>query len=348
MRQCICRIFLYLGAVALCGCSVLNLIPTPTLQALTIQDVIVHRPLSANAQTHDWGLPVYDPSQIGLGLVKPEDANTNPDDLPQNDELSLAEGEYLSLYLVLSSPAEQATFLVTALVDYHQTPFTMDGQLGLLHEVDVGLGGDLYVPIQIEINGPGAHDLTFIAFKNPYDRPMDRDLRWTPMFIGYRTVVIVGNDNRPVAVAQPDATGNPPPAGVDWGPDILFAKPGNVHPSHPNGQLNLASHGKPNQVFAYRVWMSNLSWTEPKPLTYGLVRFLNYHQIEFKGKDLFVVHLDENQEVLLDDSLTLPAQAGINEVQIVYVYDPYKSLLHNEVSPFRYVYGSPCLGIKVP
>lgn len=71
------------GCFALCGCSVLNWISTPKLQPLTIQDVIVYRSLSANAQTHDWGLPIYDASQIGLGLVRPEDANTHPDNLPK-------------------------------------------------------------------------------------------------------------------------------------------------------------------------------------------------------------------------------------------------------------------------
>ncbi|MBN1933790.1 MAG: hypothetical protein JW934_03945 [Anaerolineae bacterium] len=93
--------------------------------------------------------------------------------------------------------------------------------------------------------------------------------------------------------------------------------------------------------------MSNLDMTVPTPVTYGLVQFLNYHQVKFKGKDLYVVHLNEKQEILLDDSLTLPNQTGVHEVQMVYIYDPYQSLLDNQVHvPF--VFGSACLGIQTP
>jgi hypothetical protein len=355
MERYIRKIPLFIGSIALCACSVLNNVlvpqisaPTPTLQPLTIQDIIVHHPLLANSQVRDWGLKIYDTSQIGVGFVRPENLNTPPVELPQNDELYLAEGQSLSLYLVLRT-GEHAIFLVTVLLDYHQTPFLMDGQRGLLHEVDLESGGDLYVPIQIDIHESGAHDLIILAFKNPYNRPIDHDLRSNEqcLITGRRTVVIAGNDYRPVGIIQPDVVGNAPPSGVDWGPPILFANLGSVHPSQPEGQMNMAAHGNPNQTFAYRVWMSNLGDKTPEPVNYGLVRFMNYHQIDFKGKDLFVVHLDEKQEALLDDKLTLPAQAGVNEVQIIYIYDPYKSLLREEVlAPF--VFGSQCLGIQVP
>ncbi|MBN1935394.1 MAG: hypothetical protein JW934_12055 [Anaerolineae bacterium] len=179
--------------------------------------------------------------------MRPEDVNTPPNELPQNDELYLAEGEHLDLYLVLVA-AQQSTFLVTALVDYQQTPFTLDGQFGLLHEIDQEAEGDLYVPIQIEVSGPGAHDLILIAFKNPYDRPVDHDARFVSpcLFTGRRTVVIVGDDRRPARTVQPDAVGIAPPSGVDWGTALLFAKPGDTHPSRPEGQLRMISPGKLN------------------------------------------------------------------------------------------------------
>ena len=58
--------------------------------------------------------------------------------------------------------------------------------------------------------------------------------------------------------------------------------------------------------------MSKLSFGDPEPITYGLVRFMNFHQIDIKGKELFIVHLNENQEVILNDSLTLPDKAEVN------------------------------------
>ena len=160
-------------------------------------------------------------------------------------------------------------------------------------------------------------------------------------------MVIVGEEERPVQAVQPDVVGNPPPPGVGWGAFLKFANPGDVHPSQVAGQMRLTQRGQPGQTFAYKVWISNLGEVDPVPADFGLVRFLNYRQIDFKGKDLFVVHLDVRQEALIEDSLVLPAQAGVNEVQIVYLYDPFKSLLGGEVAdPF--VYPSDCLGIEVP
>jgi len=308
-------------------------------------DIVVHRPLSAQTQ-YLGEETIYAPSQVTVGWVRPEDRHTTIDQLPQNDEFRIAEGKPLSLDLILST-GQDATFLVTLLVDYEQTSFLLDGQIGLLHEVDVRAGRYLFIPFQVDIPDPGAHDLTVIAFRDPYQRPMDQDIRSHCVLGGNRAVVIVGENEQPVQTVSPDATGNPPPPGVDWGVALMFANPGDVHPSQAAGQMSLTQHGQPGQVFNYKIWMSNLGNVEQEPEDFGLVRFLNYRQIDFKGKNLFVVHLDEKQEILIEDSLVLPEQAGVNEVQIVYVVDPYKSLLHGDVS-LPFVYKSDCLGIEVP
>lgn len=322
---------------------------TQTGPRLTDQDiVVVHRPLTDRAQYADGDEQVYNPSEIGLGFVRPEDRNAQSSQLPQNDELRISNGQPLSLDLVLIS-GKDATFLMTALVDYQQTPFTLDGQPGLLHEIDIIAGKALYIPVQVNVDGPGAHDLIFAAFRDPYNRPMDQDFRDKDqcLFGSRRTVVIVGDDEQPIRSMKPDAEGNPPPVGVDWGVPFLFTNPGDSHPTSPEGQMSLTGQAKPGEAFVYKIWMSNLGSTNPAPVDYALVQFLNFRQVNFNGKDVYVVHLDANQEAIVENNLELPAKAGLNEIQIVYLHDPYKSLLRGEVlTPF--VYSSPCLGIEVP
>lgn len=299
------------------------------------QDIIVHDPLSENAEYLEPMVQVQTNGDtvdtlVGVNL-------SPPDDRVNREEYRLSPGQPLTLDLGLTT-GKDATFLVTLLVDYQQTPFVMDGQMGLLHQVDVIAGKDLAIPIQVEINGSGAHDLMVVAFRDPY-----QSCRTS----GNRAVVIVGDNEEPVRQVQPDAVGNPPPSGVDWGSPLMFTNPGDVHPSQGEGQMRLTQRGRPGQTFDYRIWMSNLGDVDPEPEDFGLVGFLNYRQIDLKGKELFAVHLDEKQEVLIEDSLVLPAEPGIYEFQIVYVVDPYKSLLNGEVSrPF--VYASDCLGIEIP
>ena len=130
---------------------------------------VVHRPLSGRAQYVREG-EISHPTEIGTGLVRPEDRNTPIGQLPQSDEFRIAEGEPLLLDLVLFT-GQDATFLVTVLVDYKQNMFRLDGQLGLLHEVGVEAGKELFIPIQVDINGAGAHDLTLVAFRDPTIKP---------------------------------------------------------------------------------------------------------------------------------------------------------------------------------
>jgi hypothetical protein len=78
----------------------------------SMQDVIVHRTLSPQAQYMERDESNGNSSMIGVGFVRPEDRNTLPGQLSQNDELRVAENEPLSLDLILIS-GEDATFLVT-------------------------------------------------------------------------------------------------------------------------------------------------------------------------------------------------------------------------------------------
>jgi hypothetical protein len=77
-----------------------------------------------------------------------------------------------------------------------------------------------------------------------------------------------------------------------------------------------------------------------------LTLFLDYHQIKINDHEVLDVHLKGGEEAFIDTALTLPDQPGVHELQIVYVMDPYRSILrHEAAAPF--VFGSPRLGIEV-
>ncbi|MFZ6027060.1 MAG: hypothetical protein ACOYYS_05025 [Chloroflexota bacterium] len=291
---------------------------------------------------------MFQPSQVDVGLVRPEDRYIQNGHLPQSEEFHIADGQALNLDLVLMS-GEDSTFLVTVLVDYLQTPFTFDGRPGLLHQIDIQAGKDLFVPVSLNVRGAGAHDVMFVVFKDPYRHPATHELRSARQcpLGGKRAVVVVSGDSTPLRSFQPDLTGTAPPPDVTWGTSFLFASPGGVHPSQPEGQMRLVQEGQAGQAFAYKIWMSSVGDTQARSLDYALIKFFNYHQVSFSGRNVLFVRLAPQQEILFDDFITLPHQAGMHELQIVYVLDPYRSLLQREVAtPF--VYASDCLGIEVP
>lgn len=331
--------------VVLCSCSRVSPTRIPSTVPLLVEDVIVHRPLSERAQYVREGT-IYHPSQITVGLVRPEERYTPVAQLTQNGAFRIDESQPFNVDFVLRS-GEDAIFLITVLLDYQQIPFVLDGQRGLLHEIEIQAGKDLFIPVQVNVGGVGAHDLMFVVFRKPYQRPLEHDLRQDDWCLvnGKRTVVIVGDDDRAVQTLQPDVIGAPPPAGVDWGAFFLFANADGGHPADGPAQMKMVQQGRAGQAFPFRIWMSNLGNTNPRPVDYALVKFLNYHQVGFNGKHVLSVHLDEKQEVLFKDQVILPDRPGPNEVQVVYVAGPYRSLGEAKGDDV-FVHGSGCLMIE--
>lgn len=353
LRAVVC---MYLILAASEACSVVPAVRQEAVpSSAPIRDVIAHASYSANVQLAHWTIEdgaatIYDPSQAGIGFVRPEDRTVPPDQLPQNDELHLQSGQLLRLDLVVTT-AQASDFLVTTLLDYRQVPFSLDGQYGLLHWIHVEAGQDPYIPLELQVQGVGAHDLMVVGFKNPYSRPWDENARDLPMgclVYGRRSVVIVGSANDPIREIFPDVFGSTPPSEVDFGIRVMFADiPTSVFDARhvSQRQMRTTTYREAGGEFAYDLWLSNFNLPDDN-VNYGLVRFFDFHQIDFRGKDLFVAHFDGRQETTVRDSLKLPSQAGVHELQIVYVFDPYKSVLRNEtLAPF--VFSSSCMGVAV-
>ncbi|HAL62059.1 MAG TPA: hypothetical protein DCP08_06600 [Chloroflexi bacterium] len=310
-----------------------------------IPDVVVHTSFSDEVGVASWGIEKPDVTAMGIGFVQPEHRDIPPLERPQTEEIRVANGEPFSSYLLLSS-GQRTTLLVTALLDYKQVPFSLDGHEGLLHEITVEPGGDLELPMRLAVVKPGAHDLVVVAFKEPYDRPMDpgyRD-RMFQRLVGRRVVIVVGGVEEPIQTPAPDILGSPPPPEVTFGLRVAFATAPTGAETHPSKRFMAFGQGRCNETFPYQLWVSN--YHGETPVDYALVLFQDFHQVQLKGKDMVVVHLEAGHEVTIDDGLMLPAEPCIHELQVVYVIDPYRSILRDEVTdPF--VHGSNAVGIQV-
>lgn len=340
-RRVACGLLLALLAALLAACAA----HSKSVVRFGIPDVVVHTSFSDEVRFASWGIEKPDVTAIGIGFVQPEHRDIPPLERPQTEEIRVADGELFLSYLLLSS-GQRTTLLVTALLDYQQVPFSLDGQEGLLHEVTVDPGGDLELPMRLEVGEPGAHDLVVIAFKEPYNRPMDPDYRGR-MFqrlVGRRAVIVVGEVEEPVQTPLPDILGSPPPPRVTFGLRVAFATAPTEAETHPSKRFMAFAQGQCNETFPYQLWVSN--YHGETPVDYALVLLQDFHQVQLKGKDMVVVHLKAGHEATIDDSLILPAEPGVHEFQVVYVMDPYRSILRDEVTtPF--VFGSNAVGIEV-
>lgn len=294
------------------------------------------------------------PSEIqgtGLGFVKPEHRDIPPFERPQTEEINIGKYEDLSIYLVLLNNSEkEITFLVTALLDYQQINFSLDGKEGILHEVYVPPSTELELPMNIDVAGDGMHDLQVVAFEDPYNKTLQMDYRMN--IHGYvasrRAVIVKGKNENPVRKIKVIEADNPP-QGESFGFPLLFAKsPSGDTPSHPSQRQLYVDQAKAGETYSFQLWLSNHGRNETVDL--ALIPFMDYKQVKLRSQDMFqevlVVHLEPNEEAILDAEIKLPQNPGVHQMQFVYLYDPYKSILHNEVfSPF--VYGSPRVAIDV-
>jgi hypothetical protein len=284
----------------------------------------------------------------GLGISRPADLNTPPFERPQNVELDLAEGEPLELYLVLlNSLGRPRTFLVTALLDYKQVLFELDGRMGLLHEVVVPSPAEMNLPLRLTVQGAGAHDLIFVAFTDPYDHPLDPNVRENEQgsITGRRAVIVVDGRNTPVRTLTPAAFGKDAPPNLPRVPiRIGFASAPNGQTTHPSDRYIVLTHATPGQKFPYQIWVTNFGNTQKETFNYALVGFLDFHQVDLVQPNVTVVQVGSGQEAILDASVDVPNTRSIHELQIVYIFDPYQSVLRKEVlMPF--VFSSLRLGL---
>jgi hypothetical protein len=61
---------------------------------------------------------------------------------------------------------------------------------------------------------------------------------------------------------------------------------------------------------------------------------------------MVLLNLNVREEKILDTEIALSTKPEVDQLQIIYVFDPYKSILNNEVRA-PYVFNSPRIAIEV-
>jgi hypothetical protein len=330
LAACVKYLLLILTLTIATGCSspTTTVEPSSVPNVVVIEDVVTHPAFSEQvAVSPEWGTP----RGLGIGYVFPNERNLPPDQRTQSEEIQLQEGEPFAPYLFLHTP-ESTTVLVSMLLDYQQIEFELDGKIGLLHEIKVKPNGDLELPINVDIKEKGTHDLVVVAFGDPYNNSLD-PFYWSSgvsvQTIARRAVVIVGDDASAARELPQPLTGQSVPDEVELGLEVAFATDPVDSGSHPAERQLYVATGASGEAFSYQLWVSNLDGQSA--LNYAIVTFNNFHQVPVNGNDVTTVLLQPDEELIVDTSVLLPAEPGINKMQMIYLLDPYKSVLHEEV-----------------
>lgn len=309
----------------------------------SIEDVVVHAFWSVDVSTKA-PRPGTGGAR-GIGLVMPQFRNV--DDRPQTVEFRLAADDTFRPYLILLNGANYSkTYIVTTILDYRQVRFELDGRSGLLHEVVVPPQTQLEIPFELKIADPGAHDVQTVAFDDPYNETLD--LGYRSNLYGYvaarRAVVIVDEDESRVRALDGVKLGTPIPPDVSFAPLVDFAvapteETRDIHPSRRQLYVDSVRAGEP---YGFEVLLNN---TMDLPATYALISFLDYHQVQIGGGDVMLARLEPRQQAVFEAQVNMPKDNGIRQFQVIYLFDPYGSVLRGEVAA-PYVFGSPRIAFE--
>jgi hypothetical protein len=312
--------------------------------AQNVQDVIIHDILSYNASIKEVPSEVKGRYGKGIGFARPEDKDSAPIGRPQTEEFHLQKGQDFSLYLILSNAMNDSrTFLTSMILDFQQVEFKLDGKSGLLHQIVVPANTEINIPLDLKVDRPGFHELFAVIFDDPNNLTLDNAFRLdlAGWIVARRTQIIVEENQTPSGLVQPIITGTPIPSETTFKGRVYFATE-NTDESIDVSQRQLYV-GKANAGKAYDFQMV-CNNTEDQPVTFALVPFLNFHQVEVSGKKQFFVYLNPNEEAVIHQEVLMPENPTVNQFQMVYLFDPYKSVLHGDVyAPF--IFGSPRIAI---
>lgn len=336
-RSFVCIFFCFLTA-----CSIAQ--PAKPEYTAVFQDVVKHDQESIQAHMIDkaWEENPF-PGATLMGFISDKERWTEPSKRSIKGDIHLEEGQPLDYYLSLNVP-ETTTVLVSILLDYKQIEFELAGKKALLHEFVAEPGGDLDLPIRLDVEGEGLHDLMAIAFKDPYNMSLDVDYRSSlhGRISGARVAVIVGQNDQPAKSLEPILEGKAVQQDINLRLGVVFATASKQgHPADLDHQLYIAQ-AKAGTVFDFQIWVSNQGIE--RAYEYTSLLFLDFHQQPIQGREVLPVYLEPDEEAIFDESVQLSQQPGIYQMQLVHILDPYRSIDKGEVdAPF--VFGSPRIAI---
>ncbi len=329
----------------LAGCAVASS-PPVGFTSTPAPDVVIHESFSSSVVFAD--LPDGLDPGWGMGFARPEHLSIPPFDRPQNEEFRLSDGETFSPYLIIGGNFDEPMrLLVTVFLDYQQVSFELDGKTGILHQLDLPANVELNLPMKLTINQPGAHDLFVIAFADPDEHTLDAEARILQHdgLTGRRAVVVVGDDEDPFKVLLPDMMGAPiPESNYDYLRVALATLPDNRNDVFPADRQLIVTPVSRDDDFLFQVIAKN---EDEAYVEYAMVTFLDFRQVALNEAGVLLASFGPGEEATFDGKVHIPDVVGVHELQVVYIMDPYKSILRDEVTA-SFVFGSVRVGLQVP
>jgi hypothetical protein len=301
-------------------------------------DVVRHESLSDDVRTGPDPNPYEASGGWGLAFVRAEHRNIPfLERTATMREFHIGPHEEFAPYLILrnSEKTTPATFLVTAIVDYRQVEFMLDGKRGLLHEVSAQPATSIELPFSLGRLSPGAHDVQVVVIVDPYRAytvtdveaaylgPEMQNLRtWRAVL---KTVVTVEGNEEPARELHANAVGAPPPDNVPANPAVSFARHGPTHPYFRENYIRTVE-GEAGSSLQFRTWTSRPENVGPG--VHVIMMFVDYRQVLVNGEDVLVVGLQAGEEAILDTSITLPDTPGRHHLTALVMESPYGNMDH--------------------
>jgi len=280
-----------------------------------------HREWSAETQFSRWS----DAGHRGLavGFVRPEHRDVFPYNRPSTHEFHIQEGESFTILLILATGYDEPyPVLVSVFLDYRQVSFSLDGQQGLLHYLEIEPDVDMEIPLEVPIEASGWHDLFVVVFPEPDFHPIDPEERLPPaLAVGGRRTVVCVRDCATSTQKLPDALvgrGNTAHRLNVYAFPVL---PGDDRP--PNERLLLSTTARPGELFPLELWARNSS---ERARDYVVLPLLDFRQFYFAGSDVLHLRMPPGSELFVADQLRLPNEEGVHELQFIYIFDAYQAL----------------------
>lgn len=269
---------------------------------------------------------------LGVGFLRPEERQVHPYHRQSTRNFELQPGSPFSTILTLSTGHDRPyPVLLSVFLDYQQVDFVLDSQSGVLHYLEIVPVVNMEVPLEVPIATPGLHDLFVVAFPQPESHPTEPQERLPPGLGvgGRRTVICVRDCTTPARELPPALVGLPTD---DRSLSVVTGLPlmGNSG-QRPQERLLLVTTVNPGEQLPIDLWARNGS---DSPRRYVALPLLDFQQTQFAGSDALYLHMPPRSELLINEQFEAPPKAGIHELQMVYIFDPYRDLETEVEDPF--------------
>ena len=268
---------------------------------------------------------------------------TQPYPLSRPKDVSLEVGQEFVPYLLFESHSGfEGTTLVTAIVDYEQVEFKMDGMNGLLHEFKTLPGRMLAIPINFGSFSRGAHDIEVVVINDPYkayghtdpEAALYSTTEWNLLTFhstNYRVRLVVGDDETPARILTLDGLGAPPSSKIKAGPGAIFSEPGAETPLGRENHLRVGE-GEAGETFNFRTWSGR--WDSIGDGTQVLMLFMDYKMIPFNGDKVHTLGMEAGEIFSFETAITLPDEPGDHQMIGMVMYEPCRSMVDARFEEF--------------